>query len=41
MDLDRRVTFAYTMNRMGAGLLGSDRTHSYLGRVYDALEAAN
>ncbi|MFE1207225.1 serine hydrolase domain-containing protein [Streptomyces sp. NPDC058762] len=41
MDLDRRVTFSYTMNRLGAGLLGSDRTHNYLGCVYDALDAAN
>ncbi|MER5479034.1 serine hydrolase domain-containing protein [Streptomyces sp. NPDC002734] len=38
MDLDRRVTFAYTMNRVGDGLLGSERTHSYLRLVREALE---
>ncbi|GLW56497.1 EstA family serine hydrolase [Kitasatospora phosalacinea] len=41
MDLDRRVTFAYTMNRLGDGLLGSERTHDYLRRVYGVLTAAD
>lgn len=41
MDLDRRITFAYTMNRLGDGILGSERTHDYLKRVYEALGAAN
>ncbi|MFF4168747.1 serine hydrolase domain-containing protein [Streptomyces sp. NPDC001744] len=41
MDLDRRVTFAYTMNRLGAGILGSERTHDYIGHVYEALGTAN
>ncbi|MFJ1974017.1 serine hydrolase domain-containing protein [Streptomyces sp. NPDC087903] len=41
MDLDRRITFAYTMNRLGDGILGSERTHSYLKHVYEALDAAN
>ncbi|MFJ1808592.1 MULTISPECIES: serine hydrolase domain-containing protein [unclassified Streptomyces] len=41
MDLDRRITFAYTMNRLGDGILGSERTHSYLRHVYEALDAAN
>ncbi|MCG7526185.1 beta-lactamase family protein [Streptomyces sp. OfavH-34-F] len=36
MDLDRRITFAYTMNRLGAGILGSERTHDYLAKVYEA-----
>ncbi|MFF9060185.1 serine hydrolase domain-containing protein [Streptomyces sp. NPDC014882] len=40
MDLDRRITFAYTMNRLGEGILGSQRTHDYLRRVYEALDAA-
>lgn len=39
MDLDRRITFAYTMNRLGDGLLGSERTHSYIRHVYEALDA--
>ncbi|MFF8268181.1 serine hydrolase domain-containing protein [Streptomyces sp. NPDC016562] len=37
MDLDRRVTFAYTMNRLGDGILGSKRTHSYMRQVYEVL----
>ncbi|MEV6613261.1 serine hydrolase domain-containing protein [Streptomyces sp. NPDC051051] len=39
MDLDRRITFAYTMNRLGEGILGSQRTHDYLRHVYEALDA--
>jgi CubicO group peptidase (beta-lactamase class C family) len=39
MDLDRRVTFSYTMNRLGDGLLGSERTHSYLRKVYEVLDS--
>ncbi|MFD6247649.1 serine hydrolase domain-containing protein, partial [Streptomyces roseolus] len=35
MDLDRRVTFSYTMNRVGDGILGSERTHLYLRHVYE------
>ncbi|MEW2079202.1 serine hydrolase domain-containing protein [Streptomyces sp. NPDC012403] len=41
MDLDRRITFAYTMNRLGTGILGSERTHSYIRHVYEALDATN
>jgi CubicO group peptidase (beta-lactamase class C family) len=37
MDLDRRVTFSYTMNRVGDGILGSERTHSYIKHVYEVL----
>ncbi len=37
MDLDRRITFAYTMNRLGDGILGSERTHSYIRHVYESL----
>ncbi|MFJ5999916.1 serine hydrolase domain-containing protein [Streptomyces sp. NPDC092370] len=40
MDLDRRITFTYTMNRLGDGILGSERTHHYLKLVYAALDAA-
>jgi CubicO group peptidase (beta-lactamase class C family) len=39
MDLDRGVTFAYTMNRVGDGLLGSERTHDYIKHVYAVLES--
>ncbi|WP_250287154.1 serine hydrolase domain-containing protein [Streptomyces atroolivaceus] len=41
MDLDRRVTFSYTMNRVGDGLLGSERTHSYIKHVYEVLESTD
>lgn len=36
-DLDRGVTLSYVMNRMGPGLIGSDRTAAYVRAVYDAL----
>ncbi|MFD6395123.1 serine hydrolase domain-containing protein [Nocardia sp. NPDC060249] len=36
-DLDRRITFAYTMNRMATGLIGSDRCDSYLKATFDAV----
>ncbi|MFG3344242.1 hypothetical protein ACGF1Z_04155 [Streptomyces sp. NPDC048018] len=39
MDLDRRVTFSYTMNRLGDGLLGSQRAHDYLRHVCRALDS--
>lgn len=41
MDLDRRITLAYTMNRLGDGILGSERTHSYIRHAYEALDATN
>ena len=37
MDLDRRLTISYLMNRMAPGVLGSDRTESYVRAVYAAL----
>jgi CubicO group peptidase (beta-lactamase class C family) len=37
MDVDRRLTVAYMMNRMGAGIVGSDRAEVYLRAVYAAL----
>jgi CubicO group peptidase (beta-lactamase class C family) len=37
MDLDRRLTISYVMNRMAPGILGSDRAESYVGAVYSAL----
>ena len=39
MDLDRRMTVAYTMNKMGAGVVGSDRTEAYLRAIYDSWTA--
>jgi CubicO group peptidase (beta-lactamase class C family) len=38
MDVDRRLTFTYMMNKMGAGLLGSERAESYVRAVYSALD---
>ena len=37
MDLDRRLTISYMMNRMAPGILGSDRAEDYVRAVYDAL----
>jgi CubicO group peptidase (beta-lactamase class C family) len=37
MDLDRRMTFSYMMNKMGPGIIGSERTEMYLRAVYAAL----
>jgi CubicO group peptidase (beta-lactamase class C family) len=35
---DRGLTISYMMNRMGAGIIGSDRSETYLSAVYAALE---
>jgi CubicO group peptidase (beta-lactamase class C family) len=37
MDLDRRLTISYMMNKMAPGILGSDRSEAYVRAVYDAL----
>jgi CubicO group peptidase (beta-lactamase class C family) len=37
MDLDRRLTISYMMNRMAPGIIGSDRSAAYTRLVYDAL----
>ena len=37
MDLDRRLTISYMMNRMAPGILGSDRAEAYIRAVYAAL----
>lgn len=38
MDLDRRLTISYMMNRMAPGILGSPRSEAYVRAVYDALD---
>jgi CubicO group peptidase (beta-lactamase class C family) len=38
MDLDRRLTISYMMNRMAPGILGSDRSEAYVRAVYDAVD---
>ena len=37
VDVDRRVTVAYMMNRMGEGTLGDARGANLLAAAYDAL----
>jgi CubicO group peptidase (beta-lactamase class C family) len=37
MDLDRRLTFSYMMNKMGPGIMGSSRTEAYVRAAYRAL----
>jgi CubicO group peptidase (beta-lactamase class C family) len=37
MDLDRRLTITYMMNRMNEGILGSPRAEAYIRAVYAAL----
>jgi CubicO group peptidase (beta-lactamase class C family) len=37
LDLDRRLTISYQMNRMAPGILGSDRAEAYIRAVYAAL----
>jgi CubicO group peptidase (beta-lactamase class C family) len=37
MDLDRRMTIAYMMNKMGAGIIGSDRAEQYTRAIYAAV----
>ncbi|GAB2505854.1 serine hydrolase domain-containing protein [Nocardia heshunensis] len=38
MDLDRRMTVTYAMNKMGAGLIGSPRSEAYLRTIYRILD---
>jgi CubicO group peptidase (beta-lactamase class C family) len=37
MDLDRRLTISYMMNRMAPGIVGSDRSEEYINAVYAAV----
>jgi hypothetical protein len=39
MDTDRRVTFSYMMNKMGPGIVGSERSAAYAAALYAALAA--
>ena len=32
MDLDRRLTISYLMNRMAPGIIGSPRSEAYVAR---------
>ena len=37
MDLDRRLTIGYMMNKMADGIVGSTRAAAYVMAVYAAL----
>src|SRR5215471_6793278 len=37
MDLGRRMTVSYMMNKMGPGVVGSDRSAEYVTAIYDAV----
>lgn len=37
MDLGRRMTISYMMNKMGPGIIGSDRAERYVRAIYAAL----
>ena len=38
MDLERRLTFSYMMNKMADGIIGSARAESYIRPLYSALD---
>jgi CubicO group peptidase (beta-lactamase class C family) len=38
MDLDTRTTISYMMNKMAPGIIGSDRSESYVRTVLDCLD---
>jgi CubicO group peptidase (beta-lactamase class C family) len=37
MDLDARTTISYMMNKMGPGIIGSDRSEAYVRAILDCL----
>ncbi|HSR82795.1 MAG TPA: serine hydrolase domain-containing protein [Streptosporangiaceae bacterium] len=37
MDVGRKMTIAYMMNKMGAGIVGSERSEKYVASVYGSL----
>ena len=37
MDLGRRMTISYMMNKMGPGVIGSDRSEQYVRAIYDVV----
>jgi CubicO group peptidase (beta-lactamase class C family) len=40
MDLGRRMTISYMMNKMGPGIIGSDRSEQYVRAIYDVVGEA-
>jgi CubicO group peptidase (beta-lactamase class C family) len=39
MDVGRRMTISYMMNKMGSGIVGSDRSTEYGQAIYDAVRS--
>jgi len=39
MDVGRRMTISYMMNKMGPGIIGSDRSEAYVRTIYDAVRS--
>jgi CubicO group peptidase (beta-lactamase class C family) len=37
MDLDRRMTIAYAMNKMGPGILGKEKCKAYIDAIYEIM----
>jgi len=37
MDVGRRMTISYMMNKMGPGVIGSERTEQYVRAIYDVV----
>jgi CubicO group peptidase (beta-lactamase class C family) len=37
MDVGRRMTISYMMNKMGPGIIGSDRSEQYVRAIYDVV----
>ncbi|OGE56126.1 hypothetical protein PENARI_c003G06437 [Penicillium arizonense] len=37
MDLDRRMTIAYAMNKMGPGILGNENCKAYIDAIYEIM----
>ena len=37
IDTDRRLTISYMMNKMKAGIIGSDNAAAYVSAIYKAL----
>ncbi|KAK3703006.1 hypothetical protein LTR37_014736 [Vermiconidia calcicola] len=38
MDLDKKMTISYVMNKMGAGTVGNPRTVGYIEAIYDCVD---
>ena len=37
MDVGRKMTISYMMNKMGSGIIGSERSEKYVSAIYKAL----